>query len=195
MLWLNAVLNSKYPCGSRVSISLGDDENCPGGNKMSKPPLCTHLCHRLRGQIGWLLLAGHPLLGFPRALLGWWKEAAAICLVYAASPWDREDHWHPTIFLSRDTTSILARAMLYLTTWDCPPLQGIYSCSHIPSNTSHSYYENQNRPQAFPKAPRVAALSDWEPWQYSLMRLISINTLFFYLIKIITAPTGPSDTV
>lgn len=39
------------------------------------------------------------------------------------------------------------------------PIRGIYSCSHIPSNASHSYYENQNHPQAFPKAARVAALS------------------------------------
>lgn len=34
-----------------------------------------------------------------------------------------------------------------------------------------------------------------KPQQYSSMKLISINILFFYLVKIITAPTGPSDTV
>ena len=87
-------------------------------NRLSVPTCVTFSEDRQ----GWLLLAGHPLLGFPRALLGWWTEAAPVHLVYPASPWDREDHRDPAVFLSRDTASILARAMLYLTTWDCPPL-------------------------------------------------------------------------
>ena len=161
MLWLNAALNSilvapelAFPWGMMRIVQ----EETRRANRLSVPT-CVTFSEDRQGR---LLPAGHPLLGFPRALPGWWTEAAPVRLVYAALPWGREDHQDSAVFLSRDTACILARAMLYLTTWDCPPLQGIYSRSHIPSNASHSYYENQNHPQAFPKAPRVAALSPIE---------------------------------
>lgn len=52
----------------------------------------------------------------------------------------------------------------------------------------------RNAPKHFQMPAKVVVLPlVWKPQQYSPMKLISINILFFYLIKIITAPTGPSD--
>ena len=118
-LWLNAALNSilvapelAFPRGRTRIVQ----EETRWASRLSVPTCVTFSEDRQ----GWLLLAGHPLLGFPRVLLGWWIDTVPICLAHAASPRDREDHWHPAVFLSRNTTSILARAMLYLTTWTVP---------------------------------------------------------------------------
>lgn len=149
----------QYPCGSRVSISLGEDENCPGGNKMSKPPLCAHLCHLLRGQTRMITPGRTPTTWLPKSpprLMNRHSPNMPSSCCFApgsggsltpCSSSQQEYHQHFG----------QGHALPYH--MDCPPLQGIYSCNHIPSNASHSYYENQNHNQAFPKAPRVAALS------------------------------------
>lgn len=88
---------------------------------MCTPPLCAHLCHLLRGQTRMITPGRTPTTWLPKNSPGLVnREAAPVHLVYAASPWDREDHRDPAVFLSRDTASILARAMLYLTSGTVP---------------------------------------------------------------------------
>lgn len=64
---------------------------------------------------------------------------------------------------------------------------------HIPLNASWSYDENQKHLKASQTPPGVVDCLWLRTTAYSPMKLVSINILFLYLIKIITVPTGPSD--
>ena len=138
---------------------MGDDENCPGGNKTRKPPLCAHLCHLLRGQTRMTTLGRTPTTWLPKSSPGLVNRGSPSAPSLSCFALGSGGSPRPCSLPQQGYRQHFGQGHALPYHVGLSPIRGIYSCSHIPSNASHSYYENQNHPQAFPKAARVAALS------------------------------------